>query len=142
MNVLQAYNILSQRQTNEDRIVAERLLIGCLCNSIMLVAFFTATQTNYFVWMSIALPLFGIIFSCGLVFVLYVSSKAMIGWYNALYELEQKPDFAYMKDEGVRPLTDISGMTLRHTHIWKLGFYVAPFFPLPFIIIWICLIFI
>lgn len=141
MDTLQAYDILRQRQTNEDRIVAERLSVGCLVNSILMIAFFTAVSTPYFYWVRFVLPLFGIIFSLGLVFVLLVSAKAMIGWYDALCKLEQKADFDYMKDEKIRPFTDVAGMTAEGKNVWKLGFYVSPLFPLPFIVIWLLFLF-
>ena len=139
MDTLHAYDILRQRQVNEDRVVAERLLVGCLVNSILMVAFFTAVPTDYFCWVRFVLPVFGVIFSLGLGFVLWVSSKAMIGWYDALCKLEQKAEFAYMKDQKIRPFTDIAGLTVEGRHTWKLGFYLSPFFSLPFIGLWILL---
>lgn len=141
MRIIEAYEILTRRQINEDRLVAERLTVGCLVNSILLVAFFTATQTTLFSSMRIILPLSGLVFSFALVALMCISSFAMISYYNALHKLEQESAFTYMKEHGVRPFTDLSGTNFGKTHVWKLGFYVAPLFTSPFIVIWIFLLF-
>ena len=141
MRVLEAYEILTKRQINEDRLVAERLTVGCLVNSILLVAFFTATESTIFSVIKIVLPLSGLVFSFALVALMCISSFAVISYYNALYKLEQESEFTYMKDHGIRPFSDLSAMNLGKTHIWKLGFYVAPLFPSPFIVIWLILLF-
>lgn len=143
MDTLHAYELITKRQINEDRVVAERLTVGLLINSVALIAFFTAVNTPYFYyWIRFVLPAFGIVFSLGLGFVMFVSAKAMIRWYESLCKLEQKQDFDYLKDEGIRPMTDLSGMTIEgKRHMWKLGYYISPFFALPLVLLWIlCLI--
>ncbi|MFC2059808.1 hypothetical protein ACFLTZ_01780 [Chloroflexota bacterium] len=140
MDALHAYDILRQHQINEDRVIAERFSLGLLVNSILMLAFFTAEPTSYFNWIRFTLPIFGIIFSLALVGIIWGSSKAMIGWYDALCKLEQKADFDYMKNEKVRPFTDIAGMTVGDRHTWKLGLYIFPFFPLLLLFLWIFLL--
>ena len=141
MRIFEFYKLLSERQMNEDRVVAERVTVGCLVNSILIVAFFSATETAFFNFMRFVLPISGLLFSFGLIVILCIGSHAMISYYNALHKLEKKSDFNYMKEQGLRPFTDLSGMSLSRRHIWKLGFYVAPLFISPFIVIWFFLIF-
>ena len=137
MNALNVYDILLRREEHEDNLFSQRLSVCSMVNSILLVAFFMAVPTNLFVNVRLVLPIIGIAFSVGFIVVLCVGAKAMVGCYNALSKLEKKPDFLSMKKDESRLFTDIAGLKPESKHIWKIGAYMAPAFPLCFIIIWI-----
>jgi len=141
MDPVRSYNILLQRLVNEDRLSGQRASALVLSNSVLLAAFFMAERTLYFKWACAALPLLGIAISIAIGVALLMSAKATIASYKALCQIEQEPDFAYMKDKGIRPFTDLAGMQIESKkHLWKLGCYVTPGFSIPFIIIWsLCL---
>lgn len=137
MDGLQAYNILIECVRSENRILAERLSLLIIANSVLMLAFFMAVQTIYFCWMRYALPIVGIMLSIGFAVALWVGANAAIKGHDALCKLEEEPELAYMKDRQIRPCTDIGGMIPKRMHIWKLGYRISPFFCLPVIVIWL-----
>lgn len=149
MDVLHAYNVLTEHERNAGYMLNGRLSQLLMVNSILLVAFFMAARTPYFPSMRLVLPIMGIIISVAFIGVLYVTGRAIIVTHNALMKEEEKPEFGYMKDEGIRYFTDILrdkmipwklGKKVPYKYLWGLHFHGTTIFGVLFIIIWaLCL---
>lgn len=136
MDALQAYQILFECVRDESRLLLERLSLFIVTNSVLMLAFFMAVPTVYFWWIHYALPIVGITLSIGFIAVLHAGANLAIKTYDALSELEEEPEFAYMKNRQIRLYADIGGISPKRRHIWKSGYRLSPFFCLFVIAIW------
>lgn len=149
MDVLRAYDVLREHERNGGQMLHGRLSQLFTVNSILLVAFFMAARTPYFPSIRLVLPIIGIIISAIFIGVLYITARDIIAVHNDLMKEEGKPEFAYMKEEGIRPVSDILkrkmippklGKRVPYKYLWGLHFYGTIVFGVLFIIIWaLCL---
>ncbi len=140
VDLMYAYNQLAQRQIHEDNQFNSRTNTGLVLQSLLLVAFFQSVGTGYYPWTHYAIPLMGMLTSLILANGLRESSKFMRGLYDALCTLER--DLVQMKNNKVRPFSDIAGMTLGDKHPWKRFMWVIPsILTAGFMLMWaICII--
>lgn len=161
MDVLRAYDVLREHERIGGQMLHGRLSQLLTVNSILLVAFFMAARTPYFPSMRLVLPIIGIIISGIFIGVLCITARDIIATHNALMKEEEKPEFGYMKEEGIRPFTDIIrdkmipkllgkrvpkllgkrvskllGKRVPYKYLWGLHFYGTTIFGVLFIIIW------
>ncbi|MGD9118230.1 MAG: hypothetical protein PVJ08_05780 [Dehalococcoidia bacterium] len=108
MTATEAYRILLQRQTNEDRILAERTSMFLLATSFLFAAFVVLLTSNaagcIFTAFRILLPIIGII----LTFLLYCFNKggvrAVAFWHDAERKIkEEAKEFEYMRRNDITP---------------------------------------
>ena len=145
MDVLHAYDVLIEHERHDCQTLHGRLSQLFMVNSILLVAFFMAAETPYFLSIRLVLPIIGIIISVVFIGVLYIGAREIIAAHEALAKLEQRPELGYMKDEGIRLHTDIFcgkmipeklGKRVPYKYLWGLHFYGTAIFGVLFIIIW------
>ena len=130
MDATRAHDILTHREESEIQRLLERFSVCSLVNSILLVAFFMAEPTIYAERVRLALPIIGIAFSVGFIFVLCLGAKARVDCYDRLCKLEKMLHWE----------PHIASLLPKHHPIWKLGVCLSPAFPLLFIAIWgVCL---
>ena len=109
MDPLEAYNILLQRQMNEDRVLGERTSLFFLATSFLFLAFVMLLNPDLdpvFKVLRIILPIVGIL----LTFVLYGTNRAAVNasdfWHKAQLKIEEEEeyiDFAYMWNKEITP---------------------------------------
>ena len=111
MTPLEAYNILLQRQMNEDRVLGERTSMFLVANSFLFLAFATLLMLgskDFFLSLFRALlPGAGIFLS----FVLYGINRAAVNamdfWHIAQRKIEEtSPAFYYMRQKEITPHVD------------------------------------
>lgn len=144
-DVLRAYDVLRDHERIGGQMLHGRLSQLFTVNSILLVAFFMAARTPYFLSMRLVLPIIGIIISGIFIGVLYITARDIIAVHNDLMKQEEQPEFSYMEEKGIRPFTDIIrdkmipklfGKKVPHKYLWGLHFYGTAVFGVLFIIIW------
>ena len=108
IGAVEAYEILKQRQINEDRILAERTSIFLLATTFLFLAFVTLLSSDgtgcVFTVLRIILPIIGII----LTFLLYCFNqgavRAIAFWHDAEQKLEEEAtEFEYMRRNDITP---------------------------------------
>jgi hypothetical protein len=108
IGAVKAYEILKQRQVNEDRILAERTSMFLLATSFLFLAFvmlLTSAATGCtFTALRILLPIIGII----LTFLLYCFNqgavRAIAFWHDAERKIEEETtEFEYMRRNDITP---------------------------------------
>ncbi len=106
---IEAYNILLQRQVNEDRIVVERTTIFLASSSILFLAFvmlLNPTLDPIFKVIRIVLPSLGIVLTTLLYFANRAATNALAFWHGAQQKIEREaPEFAYMRENEITPHT-------------------------------------
>jgi hypothetical protein len=108
MTSLEAYNILLQRQMNEDRILAERTRTFLLANSFLFLAFVTLLNPDFqdpaLEILRVALPIVGILLSALLYSANRAATNALAFWHGAQQKIElTDAEFKYMLRNGITP---------------------------------------
>ena len=107
LSPLDAYNIILQRHTSEDRILTERVTVFLGASSILFLAFVMSLSqdlTPLFRWLRIILPLVGIFLTWFLYSGCRASANALAFWQGAEEKIESEtPDFKYMRERYITP---------------------------------------
>ena len=143
MTSIEAYEILKQRQMNEDRILGERTSIFLLATSFLFLAFVTLLNPDWtgtiFTVLRILLPIVGLF----LTFLLYCFNQGAINalafWHDSEKKIEEEaPEFAYMRESEIAPHIHMKEpkswwkkRLLRSRAIYK------RYIPIAFFVLWI-----
>lgn len=127
MNVFRAYQLLGQSVQDGNRLLYERFMMFLVGNSILAAAWFGLISIGKFASLQVALPWIGIISCIILGAALYAGARLQTALFSAMKRMEQGPDFDYMKEIRVRPLSDI--VTPAQLGLWKIGWYGFVAFP-------------
>lgn len=104
---VEAYNILLQRQINEDRIVVERSSVFFLATSFLFLAFVMLLNPNLapiFKVLRIALPILCIFLTFLLFHLNRSATNALAFWHSGQQKIEETaPEFTYMGQNEITP---------------------------------------
>jgi energy-converting hydrogenase Eha subunit E len=110
IGAVEAYEILKQRQINEDRILAERTSMFLVATAFLFAAFvvlLTSASTDcIFAVLRILLPSVGISLTFLLFFFNLGASRALTFWHIAQRKIEEDAEaevFEYMKKNDITP---------------------------------------
>jgi len=108
IGAVEAYEILKQRQINEDRILAERTSMFLLATSFLFLAFVTLLNPCWtgciFKVLRILLPSVGIFLTILLFFFNQGASRALLFWHMAQRKIEEEAaEFDYMRNNDITP---------------------------------------
>ena len=140
MDIFHTYQIFRELRRDEESLLWQRMAALLVLNSIMLVAFFMSysgqgyeTLQHVIAWVAIVLCLiFG--------FLLGLGAGTLLEWKENLREIEEEPEFDYLREKKKRPQTDI-GDKITKWEKWrdrkvKVPQYYSLSIPILFIIIW------
>lgn len=137
LGTLDVYNMHGGALKENNKLISDRIMQVSIVNSVLLVAFFSASATAYFEFMKFALPAIGIAYSGSFIFALRAGASQVVRLYDLLCRLEQEPEFEDLRKRRARPFSDIADLHPGRAHMWKLGTRLAQVFPLIFVAIWI-----
>jgi hypothetical protein len=119
---VEAYNILLQRQINEDQRIIGFSTIFLTANSFLFVGYAILSSSSPvhpiatvlgldpdppFMWLRILLSLAGILLALWLFHLNLSAANALRFWHRAQQRIEETaPEFAYMRENGVTPHSD------------------------------------
>jgi hypothetical protein len=126
---MNAYNILSRRHLNDDRLMGERSSIFLASSSILFVGFVMLPSNAWI--LRIIVCFLGLLLSIFAIMSNYRTSRGLDFWDEKEKEIEQEgQSFAYMRERKMMPHLVYKG-GLRNRHIYT---YILPSI---FIILWI-----
>ena len=102
MNTLKAYDILMQRLIEESRLMTERTSLFLVACSFLFVAF-VSTEIKE---VRIAVGSFGVVLSIAFYFLNQAAVNAIHFWLEAQRQLEEDPEFDYMRCRDILPFRD------------------------------------
>jgi hypothetical protein len=106
---IEAYNILLQRQVNEDRLLTERTLIFLTSSSFLFLAFVMLLNQGLinpiFKILRIWLPITGILLTYWLYHLSLSATNALSFWHSGQEKIEETESklFAYMRENEITP---------------------------------------
>jgi hypothetical protein len=136
MQAVEAYDMLRKALVDQTDSVIKRMTILVTGNSILVAGFFLAYDTQYFSLISYWLPAVGIVFSVVFGIVMGVGAHLTIKLADRLAELEQEPEFDYLKNHAARLELDITGWTSKRGIRHKVGCWLSPAISAGPIVIW------